>query len=196
MGRPPIGERAMTAAEKQRRYRERRDAKLGNKPRVTKSASVDKLERRIRELEAELARRPKAQERAAIKPATRSGREFSSEEFRRQREIAGLKSDIAKLKMALQEEPDAAKLRKKVVEQRVEIAHLRQYVRKLAKERDEYKAHTKPNYREAQRLLTVSTFRAIVKPLHYDRRKQITEAELAEAERLFVALRPLFDADR
>jgi hypothetical protein len=34
MGRPPTGARAMTAAEKQRAYRQR---KFGNKPPVTKS---------------------------------------------------------------------------------------------------------------------------------------------------------------
>src|SRR5262245_11351691 len=53
-GRPPIGERAMTPAEKQRRYRER---KFGNKPPVTKKAQAkpDEKDRRIRELEAQLA---------------------------------------------------------------------------------------------------------------------------------------------
>jgi hypothetical protein len=39
----------------------------------------------------------------------------------------------------LQEEPDAAKLRKKVVDQRVEMASLRQEMRRLAKERDKYR---------------------------------------------------------
>jgi hypothetical protein len=68
MGRPPIGERAMTAAEKMRRYRAR---KFGNKPPVTKStatqidpaatrqridSAIAPLEARVRELEAELAR--------------------------------------------------------------------------------------------------------------------------------------------
>src|SRR5262249_6309501 len=53
MGRPPIGERAMTAAEKQRRYRER---KFGNRPPVTKpsAAAAANLEARIRQLEAGL----------------------------------------------------------------------------------------------------------------------------------------------
>src|SRR5262245_49504173 len=51
MGRPPLGERAMTPAEKQRRYRER---KFGA---VTKPAAktVKRLEARVRELEAQLA---------------------------------------------------------------------------------------------------------------------------------------------
>jgi hypothetical protein len=57
VGRPSIGERAMTPAEKQRAYRER---KFGNKPHVTKSADGDgadgALAARVRQLEAELAR--------------------------------------------------------------------------------------------------------------------------------------------
>jgi hypothetical protein len=53
VGRPSIGERAMTPAEKQRAYRER---KFGNKPHVTKSADDGALAARVRQLEAELAR--------------------------------------------------------------------------------------------------------------------------------------------
>jgi len=94
--------------------------------------------------------------------------------------------------MALQEEPDAAKLRKKVVDQQVEMANLRRVLKKTAKERDQYKARVKPNYREAQRLLTRATFNVIIKAMHYDRRQQLKPAELAEAERLFIALKPLF----
>jgi hypothetical protein len=51
MGRPPIGERALTAAEKQRRYRERKFGKR-NKP---SAALVERLQARIRELEANQA---------------------------------------------------------------------------------------------------------------------------------------------
>jgi hypothetical protein len=50
VGRPPIGARAMTAAEKQRRYRER---KFGNKPPVTKPSAADGA--RVSVLEAEAA---------------------------------------------------------------------------------------------------------------------------------------------
>jgi hypothetical protein len=71
MGRPPLGERAMTPAEKQRRYRER---KFGNKPAVTKaSAATAKLEARIRELEAELAR-----ERALPPPSKTERQELAA----------------------------------------------------------------------------------------------------------------------
>jgi len=72
MGRPPIGERAMTAAEKMRRYRAR---KFGNRPPVTKltAAAAERLAARIRELEAELAReraKPPITKPAAIDPAS------------------------------------------------------------------------------------------------------------------------------
>ena len=59
MGRPPMGKRAMTPAEKQRRYRER---KFGNKPPVTKppaksdaaaQAEIAALKARIAELDAQ-----------------------------------------------------------------------------------------------------------------------------------------------
>jgi hypothetical protein len=128
MGRPPIGERAMTPAEKQRRYRER---KFGNRPPVTKSATAAALAARIRELKQQLAQAHKRiaeLERRGEGQLTRSHREERSRpvEFtevgKLRAEIGRLKSDIIKLKMMLQEEPDAAKLRKKVIDQQVEMA--------------------------------------------------------------------------
>jgi hypothetical protein len=54
MGRPPLGERALTPAEKMRRYRER---KFGNKPPVTKQrhAELEQAKARIAGLERENA---------------------------------------------------------------------------------------------------------------------------------------------
>jgi hypothetical protein len=58
MGRPPLGERALTPAEKMRRYRER---KFGNKPPVTKQgyaaaqARIAGLEREAAQLRAQIA---------------------------------------------------------------------------------------------------------------------------------------------
>jgi hypothetical protein len=95
--------------------------------------------------------------------------------------------------MALQEESDTAKLRKKAVDQQVEMANLRQTLRKVAKERDQYKARVKPNYREAQRLLTRKNHAIIIKALHTDRIWRVDPTELAKAERVAIALRPLFD---
>jgi len=57
MGRPPIGKRAMTAAERQQRRR----ARLRDAPPVTKSvtkqetAEIERLRSRIAELEARIA---------------------------------------------------------------------------------------------------------------------------------------------
>jgi hypothetical protein len=182
-----------------REYMRRRRAGQAAQPKPASAAdgAIAKLKARVRELEAELARR-KAQERAAIKPAgpARSGREFFSEESRLRREIAGLKSDIAKLKMALQEEPDTAKLRKKVIEQRTEMALLRQALRRTAKERDEYRGRTEKRFREASHHATRKNYGIIVKALHSDRAKHTSAAELAEAERIIIALRPLFDEGR
>jgi chromosome segregation ATPase len=79
-GRPPLGARAMSAAEKQRRYRERKAKELGNDGAVTKSGTADtaKLEARIRRLEAELVRETAAHEktRAELQNAIRLAKEI------------------------------------------------------------------------------------------------------------------------
>src|SRR5262245_33940433 len=127
MGRPPIGERAMTPAEKMRRYRER---KFGNRSAVTKPTAkvVAAQAARTRELEAELERETVAHvktlamlEQAAetaqkalsrVQEAelarerkrrgegqlTRGRRAEFSEEGKLRAEIVRLKSDIIKLK--------------------------------------------------------------------------------------------------
>jgi chromosome segregation ATPase len=203
----------MTAAEKQRRYRERKAEAFGNKPPVTKSgtaamidqmraahrATVAALEARVRELEAALAHeRQEHKERRGEGQLTR--RRSRPEEFtevgKLRAEIGKLKSDIFKLKAMLQEEPDAAKLRKKVVDQQTEMASLRRALKRVAKERDEYQARTKPKYREAARLLTGPNYRVIIKAMHPDRSQHVTAAELAAAERVVTGLRPLFIEDR
>jgi hypothetical protein len=108
-------------------------------------------------------------------------------------ENAKLKSDNAKLKAALAEEPDAAKLRKKIIDQQVEMAFMRKAMKEIAKERDKYRVQTEKRFREAKRHANPENYRIIVKALHSDRAKHATAAELAEAERLFIAMRPLFD---
>jgi len=193
MGRPPIGKVAMTSTERVHRFRakhraDKPAAKSGSA--AAAAAEITALKRRIVELE----RRGEGQ-------LTRSHREERSRpvEFtevgKLRAEIVRLKSNNAKLKAALQEDPDAAKLRKKVVDLQVEMASLRQAMRQVAKERDEYQARTKPKYRETKRLLIRKNHDALIKALHSDRLKQCTAAELATAERVAVALRPLFDED-
>jgi hypothetical protein len=93
----------------------------------------------------------------------------------------------------LQEEPDAAKLRKKVVDQQTEMAGLRRAFKRTAKERDKYQKRKRLKYQEAERLLIPRNHSVLIKALHSDRMKQCTAAELATAERLAIALRPLFD---
>jgi hypothetical protein len=204
MGRPPLGERAMTPAEKMRRYRAR---KFGNRPPITKAALAgvaEMLAARIRELLQQLTQAHKRiagleRRGAGEGQLTRSHREERSRpvEFtevgKLRAEIGRLKSDNFKLKAALQEEPDAAKLRKKVVDLQVEKAGIRQELRRVAKERDKYQAHVQPKYSEARKLLTRENHNAIINALHVDRLKQCSPDELKTAHRLITALRPLFD---
>jgi hypothetical protein len=112
-----------------------------------------------------------------------------------QAEITKLKSDNFKLKAMLAEAPDAAKLRKKVVDQQVEMNSMRQAMKRVAKERDEYRSRDNPKYREARPLLTRQNHNIIINALHYDRMRQLTAAELAAAEKVAIALRPLFIED-
>jgi hypothetical protein len=171
MGRPPIGKHAMTGAQRQQRYM----AKLlaGAKPSVTKPGKADSAD------------------------LVRVQRQEFGETGKLRGEIGKLKSDIAKLKAMLQEEPDAARLRKKVIDQQIEMASLRAAMKRIAKERDEHQArvnrYQKPKYREARHLLTRKNHDLLIKALHSDRMKQCTADELKEAAQLVVALRPVFD---
>jgi len=189
MGRPPIGKVAMTSTERVHRFR----AKHGADKSTAKSsaaAEIAALKKRIAELER------RGQGGGQLKVA-HSRREEFTEVGRLRAEIGKLKSDIIKLKMMLQQDPDAAKLRKKVVDQQVEMASLRRIMKQVAKERDQYqarvKAYQRPKHREARQLLIRKNYAVIINALHSDRTKQVDATELAEAERLVVALRPLFD---
>jgi hypothetical protein len=198
-----MGERAMTAAEKQRRYRER---KFGNKPPVIKPATAKLAEEqaaRIAELEAELAefRNKDAVTKTSglTKAHPRRPGDLPNilpernEAFRLRSENERLKHKIGKLEAALAEEPNMAKLRQQVAEKRLEIRHLQQQVRQVVKERDKYQSRMNKAYREAEReLLTAENFRVIVKAVHPDRAKNASPGELAAAERIVIALRPLF----
>jgi len=181
----------MSGAERMRRHRARQ---VVTKPITKSTAAVAKLEARVVELEEELARERARRGETKTGIARTAGRrqEFGTEIGRLRAEIGKLKSDITKLKAMLAEEPDAARLRKKVVDQQVEVTSMRRVMKKIAKERDEYRARVEPKYREATGLATRATFNAIIKALHFDRRQQIKPNELAEAERLFITLKPLF----
>jgi hypothetical protein len=197
MGRPPIGKRAMSGAERQRRYLDRL---LAGKPSVTKPKGPDGRDREIASLKTRIAELQAAKP-SVTKPAgplTRSHRREAGEiDFgeagKLRAENVKLKSDIFKLKAMLQLDPDAAKLRKTVVDQRVQIASMRRAMNEIAKERDKLQVRVNPKYREAQRLLIKENHNVLINALHPDRMKNCTPAELAKAARLAVTLRPLFD---
>jgi hypothetical protein len=162
---------------------------------------VARLKARIAELERQVLERSESQ--PLTRSSTRSQHGSSlpphldiSETGRLRAQIGRLNSELIKLRAALQEEPDTAKLRKQVVEQKQAMASLRQALRRVAKERDEYQAHVarmRPKtYREAKGLLKRQNYNIIVKALHSDRAKHVKPEELAEAERLFIDLKPLF----
>jgi hypothetical protein len=180
----------------QREYMRRRRAAQAGKP-TSKPAQPGGRNSETAALKAR-----SAEQRRGASPLTRSYRREAgeldfSEVGKLQAEIGKLKSDIFKLKAMLQEEPDAAKLRKKVIDQQVENANLRRVLKQTAKERDKLQAYqvgTRPKkYREAKHLLTRQNHGILAKALHSDRMKQCTADELKEAARLAVALRPLFD---
>jgi len=180
-----------------REYMRRRRAGIEATPApdATKDQEIARLKARIRELEAQ-ARKSTANPERHGQVAHGHRQEFT-EIGRLKAEIGKLKSDIIKLKRELQEEPDATKLRKKVVDQQVEMASLRHAMKQVAKERDKYqarvKAYQQPKHQEARRLLTGPNYRILIKALHPDRSQHVTAGELAAAERLATGLRPLFD---
>jgi hypothetical protein len=127
--------------------------------------SLAELKARIRELE----------ERRGGGQLTRSRRGEFGEVGKLRAENAKLKSDNVKLKAMLQEEPDAAKLRKKIVELQAEMASMRRAMKEIAKERDRYQTRVKA-YQQTK---------------HIEARR--APAERAEAERAFLQAKPLFN---
>jgi hypothetical protein len=186
-GRPPTG-KALTSAERQRRYLDRIRA-TGVAAMEAQVAALKDENATLRRRIAFLERHGEGQDQLKI---TRTSPQEFGETGRLRAENAKLKADIRKLKAMMQEEPEATKLRKRIVELRAEMATLRRALKEIAKERDNYRRRTKPEHREAQRLLTSSSYRTLIKALHSDRTKHVSSAELVEAERLCVALRPLF----
>jgi hypothetical protein len=200
MGRPPIGKVAMTATERWHRFRAKQRAGQGqtkpqtkHSPADTAVAEIAALKQQLTQAHKRIAELERRSEGQLTRSSRREGIEFG-EVGKLRAEITKLKSDILKLKAALQEEPDMAKLRKKVVDQQVEMASMRREIKRLAKERDKYRTSTQPKFREASRLLTRQNYRLIVKALHSDRAKLVTPDELATAERVATALGPLFES--
>jgi hypothetical protein len=111
-------------------------------------------------------------------------------------EIGNLKSDLAKRAAMLALEPDAAKLRKEVVDQQVEMASLRRTLKEVTKERDRYRIRVTRKFREVQRLLTSKNHNLLAKFFHPDSSQHVTADDRADAARLVIALRPLFIEDQ
>jgi hypothetical protein len=129
---------------------------------------------------------------AALEPV-KARNEFELREIDELRsDLATLKSDNRKLKIMLAEQPDLAKLRKKIADQQTQMASLRSEIKKIGNECNQYRKRATKNYREALCLATRETYGVIIKVLHSDKREHITPADLAEAERRVINLKPLF----
>jgi uncharacterized phage infection (PIP) family protein YhgE len=194
MGRPPIGKVAMTATERVRRFRAKQRAdKPVTKP-VTKPDTA--LEKELAQAKRHIAELEQHQAKPSGPAVNEAALAQKREQMLLRGENAKLKSENAKLKTMLKEAPNVAELLKKVVDQQDKMNRLRQNIRILAKERDRLLGQTEKRFREASHYATRKTYSVIVKALHSDRAKHTTAAELAEAERLFIALKPLFDEGR
>jgi predicted RNase H-like nuclease (RuvC/YqgF family) len=214
VGRPPLGKTAMSGAERTRRYR----AKFRHSEPVTKPTRAADADRLITETKLHIALAQANEQIAALQKGlaqakariaeleakrkrdgrrlVRSARQDSSfsEVGKLRGEIAKLRSDIFKLKAALAEEPDASKLRKKVIDQRVEMMGLRTELKRLAKERDKLQ-HMVPEVRKLRSVARFDqrkAFTVIAKALHEDRLQTCSKAELNEANKYFLELKPLF----
>jgi hypothetical protein len=158
-------------------------------------ASTDKrakLEARIAELESALAERDRRAKAPGLTKAAGRSAEFT--ENKQQANDRHLEAELRRHKAALQEEPDAAKLRLKVVDQQTELVAMRRALKQMGKERDQalkqlarYQGRRGRALQDAEQLLTAKRFRVVVMALHSDRAEKVTAAELAEAERTFIA---------
>jgi hypothetical protein len=173
----------MSSAERQRRFLDRIRGTGTAQPHQSELAELKaenaKLKATLKRLLEGAEERGGSQGQLKVRAASRQ--EFG-EVGKLRGENAKLKSDVFKLKAMLQEEPDVAKLRKKVVDQQTEMALLRRINKEIAKERDALQRRVTPEYRKAKRFLTAPNYRVIIKALHSDRRHQVSSAELAEAD--------------
>jgi len=154
MGRPPIGERAMTPAEKQRRYRER---KFGNKSVVTKSTAT--LVREIKEL-ARYERerdvwRQKLEAHAETVRQLKAGFERLEDELNRERALR----EAAEAKVANAASSDTCELQAELDGVRIELTEV---TGRYQKAHAALVLHTED-------IFTVAEYKKIVACLHPDR---------------------------
>lgn len=113
--------------------------------------------------------------------------------LQRPSELDVLKAENVRLRALLREDPDAAKLRKKVVELQAETHSMRVAMKQIAKDRDRYRSVHLWLRRVDKRHLDRAAFLVLAKATHDDRLEKCTKAELAEASRIVLELRPLFE---
>ena len=211
MGRPPIGERALTAAEKMRRYRAR---KFGNKPPVTKSpvtnAAVASLQARLREVETELARERQAHKETrdvfGNKDAVTKSLERDRDRYKQKAEKA--EARVAELEATQRRPSKVEREQLSLTDQQKLDAVIQQYKGRLGAEfdarvrervRQKVDEIILPHWREklekAQVLyerrrgvMDKATFNLIWSALHPDSRKSISDAKLARAFDTFTSL--------
>lgn len=157
---------------------------------------IEQLQARIAELQEELreGRTPDAGQRGLARTQAREEHTDWSEAGKLRAENAHLRAEIKRLRPTL--DGETIKLRKQVEELRGERASLKQVMKEVGQERDKLLKQVKQskvwNLRSRTAQLDRPTFNAIAKALHPDRVALCSEADLAEAGRLFLELKPLF----
>jgi hypothetical protein len=196
---------SLSNAERQARWRAKRAAKIHEleaeiKKRKSAQIDADPLRNELAAAKAEIERL-KAQAKASNNaPTAGLARTRGTFEFG---EAAKLRVENARLRariklLAPTVDGEAIKLRKEVEELRGERFTLKQVLRKTAKERDQA-LQSGANWRKYHKLRSTESrfeprvFRTIAKCLHEDRLEKCSKAELDEAVRLFLELRPLFE---
>jgi hypothetical protein len=193
VGRPPIGKKAMTTAERQRRYWERVLGRGAAAP--PDDPAVRKLERELKQALAriaELEARPAIDQRGLSRTSGMRSRPEFGEVGKLRAENGRLRAQIKLLTPAL--DGELVKLRKVVEELRGERASLKRALKEVARERDRNAViRSSPILSAAAHgHLRKSNYRRIVGCLHSDTRHSKTAAQIDEAAVLFIPLEPLF----
>jgi hypothetical protein len=171
---------ALSNAERQAKWRAKRNAlakqalQQQTKEPLRNDGDMTRLQAENAALKKENAALKAARRPAADAPA-RTGRRLE-----RPSELDKLRTENVRLRALLQEDPDAAKLRKKVVELQAQAHSMRVEMKRLAKERDKFQRFyaVMPSSREARRLLTRKTYNDIIKALHSDRLRHVAPSPI------------------
>jgi hypothetical protein len=181
----------MSGAERQRRYLDR--LLQGAQADTALKAENAALKARIAELER---RHHEAKPAGGLIRARGSFRQPLNEETKLRAENAELRARIRRLTPTL--DGEVVKLRKEVEGLRAERTNLKQELRRVAKQRDQYRdVSNSPLLRTAARGgLKRERFNAIAKALHADRLEKCSKDELNDAASYFFEIKPLFGFDQ